>query len=338
MRTRSVTLASRPSGEPRPDNLVVTEIDLPDIGAGQVLTETLWLSLDPYMRGQMDEAPATAPTIALGAPMRGETVGRVLASRNAAFNVGDLVIADAYWQEHVVSDTAELRRAEPQGLPLSTLLGVLGMPGRTAYFGLIEIARPKTGDTLVVAAAAGPVGSLVGQIGKRLGCRVVGIAGGSAKCRYLREGLGLDVAIDHRAAHFEDHLRDACPDGIDVYFENVGGRVWAAVFPLLNRFARVAVCGLAAHYNQPGSPPGPDRLPELMRSLTRRRLTLQGFNVDDFSDRTEAFVRDVGGWLRRGEIIYREDIADGLDRAPARFAAMLRGETFGKTLIRIKGE
>jgi NADPH-dependent curcumin reductase len=209
------------------------------------------------------------------------------------------------------------------------------MPGMTAYVGLNNIGRPQPGETVVVAAAAGPVGSLVGQIAKLKGCRAVGIAGGPDKCRYLTDELGLDAAVDHRAPDMAERLRTACPNGVDVYFENVGGAVWDAVFPLLNNFARVPVCGLVAHYNATELPPGPDRTPVLMRAILTRRLTLRGFIVWDFASEEEAFLREVGGWLREGRIKHREDIVDGLENAPAAFMGLLKGKNFGKLLVRV---
>lgn len=335
MRTVSVRLIRRPVGEPVAADFDVGEVEVPAPGPGQVLLDVLWLSLDPYMRGQMGAGPSTAPIIEIGAPMTGEVIARVSVTRDDRLTTGDIVRAPGLWQARLVCDVGNAQRIDAQGLPLSAFLGVLGMPGRTAYFGLVDVGRPKPAETLVVAAAAGPVGSLVGQIGKRMGCRVVGIAGSQAKCDWLTAGLGFDVALSHHAPDFEDELRAACGDGIDIYFENVGGKVLRAVVPLLNRHARVPVCGQAAHYNSVAADGGPDRVPDLMRTITRKRLTLQGFNVDDFDARADEFLRTVGGWVRRGEISFREDIADGVARAPAHFAAMLRGDTFGKALIRV---
>jgi len=234
------------------------------------------------------------------------------------------VLGMAGWQEYAVSDGSGLRRLDPNAAPVSTALGVLGMPGMTAYTGLLNIGQPKPGETVVVAAAAGPVGSLVGQIAKLKGCRAVGIAGGPDKCRYLTDELGFDAAVDHRAPDMAERLRAACPNGIDVYFENVGGAVWDAVFPLLNDFARVPVCGLVAHYNATELPPGPERTPVLMRAVLTKRLTLRGFIVWDFASEEETFLREAGGWLREGRIKHREDIVDGLENAPAAFMGLER--------------
>src|SRR5215207_571843 len=333
--SRRVVLASRPHGEPQESDFRLETAPIPELGPGQVLLRTLWLSLDPYMRGRMSDAKSYAKPVGIGEVIPGGTVSEVLSSNHPGFAPGDPVIGMSGWQEHAVSEGAGLRKLDPKAAPVSTALGVLGMPGMTAYVGLNNIGRPQPGETVVVAAAAGPVGSLVGQIAKLKGCRAVGIAGGPDKCRYLTDELGLDAAVDHRAPDMAERLRTACPNGVDVYFENVGGAVWDAVFPLLNDFARVSVCGLAAHYNATELPPGPDRTPVLMRAILTRRLTLRGFIVWDFASEEEAFLREVGGWLREGRIKHREDIVDGLENAPAAFMGLLKGKNFGKLLVRV---
>ncbi|MGA7327420.1 MAG: zinc-binding dehydrogenase, partial [Rhodomicrobium sp.] len=221
--------------------------------------------------------------------------------------------------------------------PISTALGVLGMPGMTAYAGLLQIGQPKAGETLVVAAAAGPVGSAVGQIGKIKGCHVVGIAGGQKKTRYLTDELGFDAAVDHRSPNMKEELKQACPNGIDIYFENVGGAVWDAVLPLLNTFARIPVCGLIAQYNATSLPEGPDRSPALMRAVLTKRLRIQGFIVWDFAQHRGEFLRDMSGWVREGKLKYREDIVEGLDNAPKAFIGLLKGANFGKLLVKVSG-
>ena len=332
---RSIILASRPNGEPRVENFRLVDTSVPEPGGNQVLLQTIWLSLDPYMRGHMDEGVSYSPRVNLGEPMKADTVSRVVRSNHADFSVGDFVDGYTFWQEYTVCDGDGLRKIDPNLAPLSTALGVLGMPGMTAYTGLLNIGRPKQGETLVVAAASGPVGSLVGQIGKRMGCRVVGIAGNAEKCRYIHDELSFEAAINHRDPALMQLLAQACPNGIDIYFENVGGHVWKAVFPLLNNFARIPVCGLIAHYSDVGLPPGPDHLPELMDSILVKRLILRGFIVSDFNAQAEEFRREVASWLRKGEISYKEDIVDGLERAPEAFIRMLKGGNFGKTLIRV---
>lgn len=300
-----------------------------------MLLANRYLSLDPYMRGRMSAAKSYAEPVAIGDTMVGATVAEVVASDNPGFRVGDTVLGFGGWQEFTASDGRGLRKLDPSAAPVTTALGVLGMPGMTAYAGLRNIGRPKAGETVVVAAATGPVGSLVGQIAKRRGARAVGIAGGPEKCAYLRETLGFDAAIDHRAEDFPDALAAACPDGIDVYFENVGGAVFDAVLPLLNNFARIPVCGLVSAYNATELPDGPDRVPLLMRAILSKRLHVQGFIVWDYAAQEQDFLDEVGSWLRDGLIVHREDVVDGLENAPEAFAGLLKGRNFGKLIVRI---
>jgi NADPH-dependent curcumin reductase CurA len=335
IRNRKVVLAARPAGEPKPEHFRLVDEEVAEPGDGQVLLKTLWLSIDPYMRGRMSAARSYAKPVEVGDVMVGSTVSEVVKSKNPAFKPGDVVLGYTGWQEYALSDGRGLIKLDAGRAPVSAALGVLGMPGLTAYAGLLTIGKPKTGETVAVAAAAGPVGSAVGQIAKVKGCRAVGIAGGPDKCRYLIEELGFDAAVDHRAPDMKEKLKAACPNGVDVYFENVGGAVWDAVLPLLNDFARVPVCGLVAHYNDTELPPGPDRMPLLMGMILRKRLTLRGFIVTDFADQMPAFVRDMGEWLAAGKIKYREDIVDGLDQAPAALIGVLKGKNFGKQLVRI---
>ena len=309
---------------------------MPQAKQGQVVLQTVWLSLDPYMRGLMDNRESYVSGVKLGEPMEGGNVGRVVESKQPYITVGDYVLSYGGWQEYTVSDGRRVRKLDPDDAPLSTALGVLGMPGMTAYTGLLKIGRPEAGETIVVAAAAGPVGSLVGQIGKRIGCRVVGIAGTKEKCDYITSELGFDAALGHRDPNLQQALSEACPKGVDVYFENVGGRVWQAVFPLLNKFARVPVCGLISQYSAVGTTPGPDRLPELMDSVLSKRLSIQGFIIDDYGPEVaEEFRRDVGEWLKKGQVKYKENIVEGLEHAPEAFMGMLKGRNFGKTLVRV---
>ena len=282
----------------------------------------------------MSTAKSYAAGFELGKPMGGGTVSEVVASENPKFAPGDVVVAMGGWQDYAISDGSGLMTIDPKIAPVTTALGVLGMPGLTAYTGLTNIGQPKEGETLVVAAAAGPVGSTVGQIAKIKGCRIVGIASAN-KIDFLKEELGFDAAIDRRSPNLQDDLRAACPDGIDIYFENVGGAVWDAVMPLLNDFARVPVCGTIAHYNDTELPPGPDRLGQLMRLILVKRLRVQGFIVFDHYSQFRDFQRDVGGWLREGKIKYREDIVEGLQKAPEAFMGLLKGENFGKLIVKI---
>ena len=332
---RRIVLASRPTGEPQPSDFRLETGLVPEPEDGQVLLRTLWLSLDPYMRGRMSAAKSYAKPVLIDDVMVGGTVSEVVVSRHPDFQAGDIVLGHAGWQDYALSTGGDLRRLDPSQAPVSTALGILGMPGMTAYTGLVNIGQPKAGETLVVAAASGPVGSAVGQIAKLKGCRVVGVAGGPGKCRYLIDELGFDAAVDHRSPGMAQQLRDICPNGIDIYFENVGGAVWDAVFPLLNDFARVPVCGLVAHYNDSGLPQEPDRTSLLMRAILTKRLTLRGFIVGDFASQAELFQLEVSQWLREGRIRYREDVVDGLENAPEAFMGMLKGRHFGKLLVRI---
>jgi NADPH-dependent curcumin reductase CurA len=332
---RKIVLASRPEGAPQSSNFRLEQSPAPQPKDGEVLLRTIWLSLDPYMRGRMSAARSYAKPVEVGEPIVGGTVNEVVESRHPQFKFGDLVLGYAGWQDYAVSNGAGLRKLDPGRAPISTALGVLGMPGMTAYTGLTIIGQPKPGETVAVAAATGPVGSLVGQIAKLKGCRAVGIAGGKDKCRYLIDEFGFDAAVDHRSKNFPDELKQACPKGIDVYFENVGGAVWDAVFPLLNDFARIPVCGLIAQYNMTELPPGPDRTPQIFRQILTKRLTIRGFIVWDFADQAEAFERDVSAWLKQGEIKYKEDVVEGLENAPQAFLGLLQGKNFGKLLVRV---
>jgi len=334
-KNRQIVLASRPEGEPRPENFRLVESDLGTAGEGQLLLKTLWLSLDPYMRGRISAAKSYARGVEPGEVMVGGTVSEVVASNNPRFAAGDIVSSYSGWQEFELSDGKALQKLDSKAAPVSTALGVLGMPGMTAYAGLLTIGQPKEGETVVVAAASGPVGSAVGQIAKIKGCRTVGIAGGADKVRYLIDELGFDAALDRRDPDLKAKLAAACPKGIDVYFENVGGEVWDAVFPLLNNFARIPVCGLIAHYNDTEAPAGPDKTTRLMRAILTKRLTIRGFIVTDFADQAAAFRRDMGQWLQEGKIKHREDVVDGLAAAPEAFIGMLKGKNFGKLLVRV---
>jgi NADPH-dependent curcumin reductase CurA len=301
-----------------------------------VLLRTVYLSLDPYMRGRMSAAKSYAAPVEVGDVMVGGTVCEVVSSRASDLAAGDMVLSYSGWQTHAVASARAVRRLDPAAAPVSTALGVLGMPGFTAYAGLLEIGRPQPGETVVVAAATGPVGSAVGQIARVKGARAVGIAGGPEKCKALTEEFGFDVALDHRSPTFRDDLAAATPDGVDVYFENVGGPVADAVFRRLNTYARVPVCGLVANYNATSAPEGPDRLPGLMSQILTRSLTVRGFIQDEFTtSHGRDFVRDMTAWVRDGSVRYREDVVEGLENAPAAFRGMLRGQNFGKLLVQV---
>ncbi len=336
VKSTQIRLAARPDGEPDDRCFETATVDLPALEDGQVLLRVVYLSLDPYMRGRMSTAKSYAAPVELGDVMVGGTVAEVVESRSPELAAGDLVLSYSGWQTHAAADARAVRRLDPQAAPITTALGVLGMPGFTAYAGLLEIGRPKPGETVVVAAATGPVGSAVGQIAKVKGARAVGIAGGPDKCRALLEEFGFDAAVDHRSPDFVDELEAAVPDGIDVYFENVGGKVADAVFPRLNKYARVPVCGLVANYNATSAPQGPDRLPGFLGQVLTRSLTIRGFIQDEFTrSHGRDFVRDMTGWVREGQVRYREDVVDGLERAPEAFRGLLRGANFGKLLVRV---
>jgi NADPH-dependent curcumin reductase CurA len=331
-----IVLAARPNGMPRLTDFRLEETTIPLPGAGQVLLAVQYLSLDPYMRGRMEDRKSYAKPMQLGDVMVGETVAKVTASRHPDYSEGELVLAKTGWRTHALADAAGLHKIDGSLKPVTTRLGVLGMPGFTAYAGLREIGKPRAGETVVVAAAAGPVGSLVGQLAKIAGARAVGIAGGARKCAYLKNELGFDAAIDHRQAGFAAALAAACPDGIDVYFENVGGAIWQAVLPLLNKFARVPVSGLIAQYNGVGPGDGTDRLPATLREILSKSLTVRGFiNYDLAGQYYAEFLREVRAGIADGRIRHREDITDGLENAPQAFIGMLDGLNFGKAIVRV---
>jgi NADPH-dependent curcumin reductase CurA len=336
---RRIVLNARPHGAPTAADFRLESDPVPKPEAGQVLLRTLYLSLDPYMRGRMSDGPSYAAPVAIGEVMVGGTVSRVEASLHGDFNVGELVLGYTGWQDYAVSDGKGLTALYPRDPHPSRALGVLGMPGFTAYMGLLDIGRPVAGDTVVVAAASGAVGSVVGQIAKIQGCTVVGIAGGEDKCRYVVDELGFDFCVDHRADDLPGRLAAACPKGIDVYFENVGGSVFDAVLPLLNTRARVPVCGLIAAYNAIELPPGPDRLGLLVGTLLRKRIKMQGFIVfDDYGPRWSEFVGEMAGWVQADKVKVREDIVFGLENAPEAFIGLLQGKNFGKLVIQVAHE
>jgi len=335
-RNRRFVLARRPRGEPDESTLRLETADIPEPGAGRMLLRNEYLSLDPYMRGRMSDAPSYAPPVEIGGVMVGGTVAEVMESDVEGFAPGDRVSAFGGWQDYALSDGRGVLNLGAAPDNPSWALGVLGMPGLTAWAGLTQIGQPKPGETLVVAAASGPVGATVGQIAKILGLRVVGIAGGARKCDHVVGTLGFDACIDYKADGFADALKDAVPDGIDIYYENVGGAVFDAVLPLLNPSARIPVCGLISQYNATSLPDGPDRLGLLMGTILRKRMTMRGFIVfDDFGHLYPDFAAQMGDWVETGKVQYREEVIDGLEQAPAAFIGLLRGEAFGKRVVRL---
>ena len=334
---RRLVLASRPQGAPTADNFRLEEQPIPEAAEGEVLLRTVYLSLDPYMRGRMSDAPSYAAPVQIGEVMTGGAVSKVVTSRHPNFQEGDWVLGSTGWQDYSVMPGDKVQKLDDHIADHPSLaLGVLGMPGFTAYMGLLDIGNPQPGETVVVAAATGPVGSMVGQIAKLKGCRAIGIAGGEEKCRYAVEQFGFDACIDHRADDLEAQLAAACPDGIDVYYENVGGKVFDAVMPLLNSKARIPVCGVVAQYNATGLPDGPDRLPQLAGLILRKRLRMQGFIIfDDYGHRYPEFAAQMGEWFKAGKINFREDVTDGLENAPQALIGLLEGKNFGKVVVRV---
>jgi NADPH-dependent curcumin reductase CurA len=326
---RKVTLAARPVGFPKAADFRVDEDDVAEPGPGDVLVRTLWLSVDPYQRGRMSEVRSYARSLELGDVITAQAVGEVVESNDPRFEPGDHVVGQLGWQEYAVARAGTLRKVVP-GAPLQTNLHVLGTNGLTAYFGLFEVGRPRPGDTVVVSAAAGAVGQLVGQLAKLSGCRAVGIAGGTEKKRELRETFGYDAAVDYKNDDVRATLKEACPNGVDVYFDNVGGEISAAVHSRLNVGARIAVCGQVSQYNL--EQPEPTFYPAL---LVVFRARMEGFLVNDYATRFGEALPRLAAWLASGELRYTEDITEGLENAPDAFMRMLRGENRGKTLVRV---
>jgi len=327
---RSVVLRRRPVGSPRPEDFEIREDAIPEPGPDEVLTRTIWLSIDPYMRGRVSDRKSYAPPVQINEVMTGETVGEVIASAAPAFSPGDIVVGARGWQTHSLTPAARLTRIDRHGPPISAYLGVLGMPGATAYSGMTDIGRPRKGETVVVSAASGAVGSVAGQLAKRAGARVVGIAGGPDKCLFVQDELGFDDCVDHRALDLKAELAAACPRGIDVYWENVGGRVQEAAFELLNPFARVVMCGMVSQYNEAKFPPGPN-----LGFVVGKRVLIQGMIVSDKQERFAEWRELAAPWVADGTLRYREDEIDGLEHAPAALAGILGGQNFGKLLVRV---
>ena len=333
---RRVLLQSRPHGVPKRDDFRMEVCPTPVPGPDEVLLRTLYLSLDPYMRGRMSDEPSYAEPVPVGGVMEGGTISRVEHSNRDDFEAGDLVLGYGGWQDFSISTGKGLTRLDANIHKTSLALGVLGMPGFTAYMGLLDIGQPKKGETVVVAAATGAVGSVVGQIAKIRGCRAVGIAGGAEKCRFAVEELGFDECIDRHDRDLAKRLKLVCPAGIDVYFESVGGKVFDAVLPLLNPQARVPLCGLISSYNDSGETTGPDRLGSVARVLLTKRIKVQGFIIfEDYANRFDEFASQMGKWVRDGDVKFREDIVDGLENAPDAFIGMLAGKNFGKLVVHV---
>ena len=327
---RQVLLASRPQGAVTEQNFRIVDVPLRAPAEGEVLIKNEWLSLDPYMRGRMSDAKSYVPPAKLDEPMTGQTVGEVVESRDARFTPGDKVLTPLGWQSHGIARGDDLVKVDARQVPASYYLGILGMPGITAWFGLFEIGQPKAGETVIVSAASGAVGSVVGQLAKITGCRTVGIAGGRAKCDYVVNELGFDACVDHRGGKLYDDLRAACPNGVDVDFESVGGDVLDTALRIMNRHSRIVVCGLIAEYSL--TEPYPHRR---LRSILVNRIRMQGMIVFDWKDRYGEAIAGLSRYLAEGKLKYRESIVEGLDNAPRALIGLLKGETFGKQLVRI---
>lgn len=333
---RRYVLAQRPQGMPSDQDFRLEKVAQPEPEQGQVLLRTLYLSLDPYVRGRLDDVPSYSPPLAIGDVICGGTVCRVEQSLHPDYQAGDLVLAYTGWQDYALSDGEGLQKLDANMAHPSYALGLLGMPGFTGYMGLTDIGNPQAGETVVVAAATGAVGSVVGQVAKLRGCRAVGIAGGVEKCRYAVEKLGFDVCIDHRAADFAHQLKQACDKGIDVYYENVGGAVFDAVLPLLNTKARIPVCGMISQYNGHHSDHQQDRLPLFMSTILKKRMRVEGFIISqDYGDRYPEFYAQMSTWLAQGKIVFKEDVVDGLENSITAFQGLLSGKNFGKLIIKV---
>jgi NADPH-dependent curcumin reductase CurA len=332
---RRVVLARRPPGEPSEDDFRIEEVPVPTPGSRELLVRVIYLSLDPYMRGRMREGPSYAAPAQIDQVMPGGTVGEVVVANHPDFRVGDIVEDRLGWQEYAIAAGPAVRKIDPALAPISTANGVLGMPGMTAYFGLLHVAGPKAGETVVVSAASGAVGQIVGQLAKIGGCRAVGIAGGAKKCAFVKDTLGFDACLDYKAERdLPAVVKAACPAGVDVYFDNVGGAVSDAVFLNLNFWARVALCGSISQYNAASPQVGP----RLLGLFVGRRVSMRGFIVSDFSTQYAPAMRQMGEWVRSGRIKYKEDIVEGIARAPRAFIGLLRGENFGKLQVKLGPE
>ena len=331
---RRITLASRPEAYPEPRHFRLEEVAIPQPREGEALVRTIWLSLDPYMRGRMREGPSYAAPVEIGGVMTGGVVGRVVESRTPELAVGDIVEGSLGWQEYAVAGPGALRIVDPSLAPISTAIGVLGMPGMTAYFGFLDVGKPEVGDTVVVSAASGAVGQVVGQIARIMGCRVVGTAGSDAKVDFIVNELGFDAGINYKTEDVDAALAAACPNGIDVYFDNVGGFVTDAALQLINVHARISVCGQISQYNLPT----PELAPRNMGLLIQKQARMEGFLVFNFAHRHEHARQRMAAWIRSGDLRYKEDVVEGLENAPSAFIGMMTGENFGKLLVKVRDE
>ncbi|MBO3461500.1 NADP-dependent oxidoreductase [Aetokthonos hydrillicola Thurmond2011] len=330
---QQILLKNRPVGEPKESDFALVETPIPEPGEGEVLNRTIYLSLDPYMRGRMSDRESYATPVELGNVMLGATVSQVIKSNHPQFSAGDFVLGYDGWQAYGISKGKTLRKLDPNQAPISYALGITGMPGMTAYFALLDIGQPQSGETVVVSAASGAVGSVAGQIAKIKNCRAVGIAGSDEKCDYVVKELGFDACIDRKTQDLNSSLKDLCPKGIDVYFDNTSGPILEAVLQNINLGARIPLVGLISQYNAENLPPGPNLMPLLIK-----RALIKGFLVGDYQNRQAEFVKDVSQWLREGKLKYKEDVVEGLKNAPHAFIGLLQGKNFGKLIVKVSDD
>ncbi|MEH1968304.1 MULTISPECIES: NADP-dependent oxidoreductase [unclassified Nostoc] len=330
---KQIILKSRPVGEPKESDFALVETPTPEPGEGEILSRTIYLSLDPYMRGRISAGESYAASVELGSVIVGGTVSQVIKSNHPQFQVGDFVLSNNGWQTYAVSKGETLRKLDPTQAPLSYSLGVLGMPGLTAYAALLDIGQPKEGETVVVSAASGAVGAVAGQIAKIKGARVVGIVGSDDKRDYIVEELGFDVGINRKTQELDSALKEAAPNGIDVYYDNTAGVILETVLQQINLGARIPLVGLISEYNAISTPPGPN-----LRPLLIKRALIKGFLVGDYQHRFNDFLHDVSGWLQSGQLKYKEDVAVGLENAPSAFIGLLRGDNFGKLIVKVNDD
>ncbi|HEY9609944.1 NADP-dependent oxidoreductase [Allocoleopsis sp.] len=330
---QQILLKSRPVGEPTESDFALVETPIPEPGEGEVLNRTIYLSLDPYMRGRMSDRESYASPVELGSVMVGGTVSQVVKSNHPQFSAGDFVLGYDGWQAYGVSKGERLRKLDPNQVPISYALGITGMPGMTAYFALLDIGQPQAGETVVVSAASGAVGSVTGQIAKLKGCRAVGVAGSDEKCDYVVKELGFDACINRKTQDLSSVLKTACPNGIDVYFDNTAGAILEAVLQQINLGARIPLVGLISQYNAQNPPAGPNLMPLLVK-----RALIKGFLVGDYQQRQAEFVNDVSQWLQEGKLKYKEDVVEGLENAPHAFIGLLQGKNFGKLIVKVSDD
>ncbi|MDQ0269765.1 NADP-dependent oxidoreductase [Cytobacillus purgationiresistens] len=334
MENRSILLVKRPEGMPNQDNFKLITKDVPEIGDGEVLIRTIYLSVDPYMRGRMNGVKTYADPFELNEVLSGGVVGKVVESRNEKFQIGDIIEGRLSWADYAVSKGDNIRKIDPSLAPISTAVGVVGMPGLTAYFGFLDIGKPKQGETVVVSGAAGAVGSTVGQIAKIKGCYVVGIAGTAEKCKYLKEELGFDQVINYKTDNVKQKLKEHCPNGVDIYFDNVGGEISDAVIRRINYQSRIILCGQISAYNLQSIDSGP----RVQGQLIQKSALMQGFIVGDFAKQHREGLKQLGQWVSEGSIKYRENVIEGLENTPDAFIGLFRGENTGKQLVKVNNE